>query len=58
MNTGIEIGGNTSKGNYQLDRLSENEFELHYTGDGWISVFRTKEQVEKANDFFELFTID
>ena len=42
-------------GNYQLEKIGKNKYELHYTGEGWSSVIRTKKQINKSNSFFDLW---
>lgn len=46
---------NCTVGNYQLEDLGNGNFELHYTGDGWQSVSRTRAQVEESSTFFDLW---
>ena len=42
-------------GNYQLDKLGDDKFELHYLGDGWGTVQVTLRQVKESGSFFSLW---
>lgn len=46
---------NCTKGNYTLEDNGNDIFTLHYLGDGWKSVERTKEQVQESKSFFDLW---